>query len=74
MKALIDFSIHATAIKTAAKGKAKLRVREEAIHISVNPSILVKQMCTYLEQQLESHYSITVAFLLKEASVSPTLW
>lgn len=74
LKVLIDFSIHATVIKIAAKGKAKPRVREEAIHISVNLPVLVKQMCAYLDLQLESNYSVAVAFLLKEASMSPTLW
>lgn len=36
LKALIDFSVHATVIKIMAKGKAKPKVGEEAIHISVN--------------------------------------
>lgn len=74
LKALIDFIIHATIIKIAAIDKDKLEVREEAIHIGVNLPILLKQMCAYLQQQLESHYSITVGFLLEEASISPTLW
>lgn len=74
LKALIDFIIHATVIKIAAINKDKLGAREAAIHIGVNLPILLKQMCIYLEQQLESHYSITVGFLLEEASIPPTLW